>query len=164
MSRELPLTRGLVATVDDDDYGYLALWKWYAQPRTGGGGFYAVRRASRTRIVFMHRIVNATPEGALTDHINGDGLDNRKSNLRTATPLQNMMNRIGKKRGTSRHKGVWLDKQQAGQKQWHAGIRVDGRLRYLGRFKTEAEAGEAYAKAATCYFGEFANVQAGAGI
>jgi hypothetical protein len=163
MSKRIPLTRGQFAIVDDDDFEWLSQWKWHAQPNESRG-FYANRHDDQGRLVAMHRLINDTPEGFVTDHRDGNGLNNRRSNLRTATQLQNMMNRHGKRGGTSRHKGVWADNSPRNRKPWRAAIRVNGRLKYLGRFHTEDEAGAAYAAAAAEHFGEFARTTKGVSL
>lgn len=155
------MTKGQYAIVDDADFDWLSQWKWYAQVNESGG-FYAARRITRGKLIYMHRVINDTPEGLNTDHRDGDGLNNQRHNLRTATQLQNMMNRRGKKRGTSKHKGVYLSVGSNKSKIWAAGIRINGRLKFLGRFATEDEAGQAYANAAKTHFGEYANIQSGA--
>lgn len=161
ISKIIPLTKGQSATVDDADFEWLAQWKWYAQSN-GAGGFYAARREGRPRaLVYMHRLINATPDGFVTDHIDGNGLNNQRLNLRTASQLQNMMNRRGKKRGTSKFKGVTLSPGSNKTKVWAAGIRLNGKLKFLGRFATEEEAGAAYACAAKAHYGDFSNAQSG---
>ena len=152
----IPLNHGIFAKVDDADFEFLSQWKWSIQ-RAQGGLLYAVRR-ERGVGIRMHRLINGTPNGLYTDHCDGDGLNNQRHNLRDATPLQNMMNRRGKRGGTSRFKGVWLDVHQGGN-QWRAAIRLNGKLKYLGRFPNEHVAGEAYA--AIHHFGEFACIQPG---
>jgi len=154
MSRQIPLTQGQFAIVDDEDFAWLSQWKWTAQA-TPEGKFYAMRRESR-RLVLMHRLINETPAHLVTDHRDGNGLNNQRGNLRNATELENMMNRRGKRGGTSSHKGVWFDAAQAGKKKWRSAIRINGRLKYLGRFETEEQAGAAYAEAAVIHFGQFA--------
>lgn len=157
--RNLPLTKGFSAVVDDEDFAFLSRWKWTAF--FSGSKPYAARR-ERGRLVLMHRVVNGTPDGMLTDHIDGDTLNNRRGNLRNATASQNMMNKVGKRGGSSRFKGVWFDRHQSGSKRWRAAIILNGAKRYLGRFPTEEEAGAAYASAASEQFGEFANISKGA--
>lgn len=161
MSKRIPLTRGQFATVDDEDFDWLSQWKWHAQPNEAHG-FYANRHDEQGRLVAMHRLINATPPGFVTDHRDGDGLNNRRRNLRTATQLQNMMNRRGKRGGSSIHKGVWADPSPRNSKLWRSAIRLNGRLKYLGRFHTEGEAAAAYAAAAAEHFGEFARTTRGA--
>lgn len=160
--KSIELSRGLFAVVDDDDYDFLMQWKWTAlvAPRT----FYAYRRQRMTdrkyAPVFMHRLLLATPEGMVTDHIDGDGLNNTRGNLRIATQRQNMMNRRPQRGGTCPLKGVWRD-NTAPRKPWRSAIRVNGRLVYLGRFDRPEDAASAYATAASEYFGEFHRISEG---
>jgi hypothetical protein len=154
----MSLSKGLVAIVDDEDYEYLSQWKWSTW--MSGRKPYAGRYQGR-KLVLMHRVINRTPEGVYTDHIDCDTLNNRRSNLRDATARQNVMNKLGKIGGTSRFKGVWFDWRQKGSKQWRTAIRLNGKLQYLGWFATEEEAGAAYAAAARLHFGEFANIRKG---
>ena len=160
MSRLIPLTKGQHAIVDDADFDWLSQWTWHAQPNVQGG-FYANRRDADGKLVAMHRAINQTPDGMVTDHRDGNGLNNQRANLRTASQLQNMMNRKGKRGGSSRFKGVWADPGPRNTKRWRAAIRLNGKLKYLGRFATEEDAGAAYARAANEHFGAFANATAG---
>lgn len=154
-----------MAIVDDADFEWLSQWKWYAQVNPCGG-FYAARRGPnqalrRGPLIYMHRLINATPEGLLTDHRDGDGLNNQRTNLRDATCLQNQMNRRAKKRGLSSLKGVSFSAGGKRIKRWTAVIRLNGKPNFLGRYATEQEAAAAYATAARIHFGEFANIQSG---
>ena len=131
MAKEIPLTKGAVAIVDDDDYERLvAMGKWHLSNMG-----YAVRRTivdGSKRTIRMHRIVNDTPDGLGTDHINRVRTDNRKANLRTCTQLENMANSgsvinakgyyydNGRKRWTVdiktyNAKSIYLDTEQAAQ-------------------------------------------------
>jgi hypothetical protein len=145
MSRLIPLTRGQFAIVDDEDFEFLAQWKWHAlkQPKT----HYAARTVKiegRKTTIWMHRLINGTPDGSLTDHINGDGLDNRRENLRSVTHQDNMINCARHVSGSSRFRGVsWHIRQGC----WIAQITVDRKNIYLGRFSTELAAHEAYTAA-----------------
>lgn len=150
--KTLPLTKGCEAIIDDGDYEWLSQWKWTA---VGQPGHMYVMRRERGKAISLHRLINNTPPGSFTDHIDGNTLNNTRANLRTVTPLQNMMNRRGKQGGTSSFKGVWLDPSPRNRKPWRSGIRVDGKLLNLGRFETEADASAAYEAAAETHFGEY---------
>lgn len=161
----IELTKGYAATIDDDLLPLLSQWKWTTF--IGGGGRpYAGRREccadGRRRLVLMHRVINDTPDGLHTDHVDGDSLNNRRANLRTATPRQNQMNKQPNRGGTSQLKGAWFDPGPRNTKPWRSAIRVNGRLHYLGRFTTQEQAAAAYAAAAAEHFGAFARTQNGA--
>ncbi|MGV7119611.1 HNH endonuclease [Sphingopyxis sp. 550A] len=158
----IPLTKGKFAVVDDDDYDAISSSKWNASP-THLGTFYAARSEKQENgkysTVLMHRIINRTPKGMQTDHINGDTLDNRKKNLRSVTPRQNAQNSApNRRREYSAHKGVTWHKRD---RRWVAKIVVDSRPIHLGYFTDELEAAAAYASAAARHFGPFARTQSG---
>ena len=103
----------------------------------------------------MHREILNTPLGAETDHLNGDGLDNRKSNLRAASKSQNAGNARAHRNSsrTSKFKGVTFERSTG---RWVARIRRQGRMMTVGRFDDENDAASAYADAARRVFGAFA--------
>lgn len=157
MTARVPLTQGRVALIDDEDLArVLAAGTWCAtvKPRTA----YAVRMArkpdGRPTTIGMHRFITGWE---YVDHINGDGLDNRRCNLRPATAATNARNVGLRSHNTSGYKGVTWHK--AGRK-WMAQLRVDGRQVYLGLFTDPAEAASAYDAAALEHFGEFARTNA----
>ena len=154
---EVPLTQGRVALIDPDDAARVLAFKWCAQRTSKGQRYYAVAsigaRVRRERI-HMHRLVANAPDGWEVDHINGDGLDDRKANLRIATRAENCRNRRGLVRGkSSQFKGVCYRPEK---RRWIASIFVDGKSKHLGSFKIEQEAAKAYDDAAIEAFGEFA--------
>lgn len=105
--KEIPLTQGKVALVDDEDYELVNSLKWYAHLQSGT--FYAMRHTPRTdtetrKLIGMHKFIIKTPDEFETDHIDGDGLNNQKSNLRVVTTRENQQNQHKEK--TSKYPGV----------------------------------------------------------
>lgn len=150
--KEIPLTQGYVAIVDDAKYDRIALHKYYYSRG------YAVRTAvinGKRKCIWMHREIIQTPEGMETDHINGDRLDNRLENLRVCTTTQNQQNRKMKKNNLCGYKGVSWDRTR---EKWVAKIRHDSHTRFLGYFEDPRDAAIAYDNAARERFGEFARI------
>lgn len=158
--RAIPLTQGLYAIVDNRDYARLSRFKWRAQRTDRKDRWYAVRRTSRKRgprrHVWMHRVICVSRFEI--DHINGNGLDNRRRNLRAATPVQNKANtrKHLTYRGmptSSRYKGVSWKKDKS---RWKAEIMSKGKATFLGYFSSETAAARAYDAAARKLSGRFA--------
>jgi hypothetical protein len=158
--KSLPLTKGYVAYVDDDDYERIAKYKWTAII-TGQNikRVYAYRRAGWDNVnrrwtitVWMHREIAKPPDDMDTDHINHDTLDNRKDNLRHATRTQNLA-RGRRALGKVGLRGVTLT--TSGEK---APYKAQIRGRTIGTFYTKQEAAEAYNAAATEAYGTFATL------
>lgn len=147
--KRIKLTQGKFALVDDADYEMLNKWKWCAIK--SGKNFYAQRYHS----IIMHREILQTPKGLETDHIDGNGLNNQRSNLRIATHSQNGKNRGKCNNNTSGFKGVSWNKKN---KRWQANIKINGKRKYLGEFTSKELAHIAYCEACTKYHGEFANL------
>jgi hypothetical protein len=154
--RRIPLTQGKFALVDPDDYYHLSQYKWHAAGRYGK--FYAVR-AAKTKTgqkrIQMHRYILNIPDGILVDHLNRNALDNRKENLRPATPAQNICNRAKFRNRTygSKYKGVNCKRPG---RLYQAQIQLNRRPIFLGSFQDEVAAAKAYDRAAKKYHGQFA--------
>lgn len=137
--RTIPLTKGKVTIVDDCDFEYLNQFKWHFNNK---GYAIRTRRAAErpgSKHILMHSAL--LPSAKEVDHINNDGLDNRRSNLRSVTHLQNMWNYSMPMTNTSGYMGVtW----QKGVDRWKAQIGIRGKNKYLGLFDTPEEASAAY--------------------
>jgi len=153
--KEIKLTRGLTAKVDDEDYDYLMQWKWFAGRTTHK--FFTVARTDRTngiqRKVTMARLIMNTPMNMVCDHVNHDTLDNRKSNLRNCTRSQNSMNRTPI--GRSKYLGVSKCNKS---RKYMAQIKVAKKTIILGLYYNQWAAAIAYDNAAKVYHKEFANL------
>lgn len=159
--KQIPLTQGKVAIVDDELYEWLNQWKWLAHWYKNNNSFYAERiiylgggrRNPKRKAVRMHRLILRVKKGQITDHINHDTLDNRRVNLRRCTNAQNLQNQLPRKNTSSKYKGVSWYKSN---KKWVASIRLNYKYIYLGCFVSEIKAAEAYDAKAKEIFGEFA--------
>ena len=135
--RKIKLTQGKYALVDNTDFAKLSPYKWNCLKR--GKIFYA----GNNKISYMHRFILElySKDGLMVDHINGNGLDNRRKNLRIATKAENMRNRGVQSNNTSGYKGVhWMKSY----KKWEAYIWLDKRKIELGYYTTREEAAAVY--------------------
>jgi len=152
--KEISLTQGKVSPVDDEDYTYLSQWKWYYSADGYAVRSYRKLNGKRGRL-YMHRIINNTPKGIDTDHINRDRLYNRKINLRNATRMQNLANTDKPKNNRSGYKGVSWNKKNC---KWHASIRFNRKKIHLGYFHDVDTAAVTYDIAAYNLYGKFAKM------
>jgi hypothetical protein len=154
-SVSIPLANGKgFAVIDAADYDLVVGYRWYLRPNKTRR--YATASIpgedGKYRSVQMHRLLLNAPAPFDVDHRNGDGLDNRRVNLRLATRMQNSHNRRKYKITTSKYRGVWYDKSR---KKWRAQIMLEYRSIYIGQFATENEAARAYDETAKRLLGEF---------
>ena len=150
MPKTIELSCGEYSIVDDDDFEKINQYKWYVLKCTHS--FYAVRRESG-RPLLMHRQIMGLECDKQVDHINHNGLDNRKSNLRIATCSQNQHNRRLQINNKSGYKGVSWTKHK---NKWRANIRLNGKDIHLGYYENLIDAALAYDDAAKKYHEDFA--------
>ncbi len=150
MAKMIPLSRGLMVIVDDKDYSWLSQWKWSAVFCGADRRRCYAQRVEQGKTIRMHRLVlGLTDPKIQCDHKNGNGLDNRRENLRAATGQQNSRNQ----HKPGQYKGTSLDKRDG---RWSAYIRSGGKRISLGRFSNQEDAARAYDEAAFEHYGEFA--------
>ena len=154
MSALIPLTKGQFAVVDDADYERVNAISWYAQKH--GRTYYAVANSAtvngKRHSILMHRFLLVVPEGYETDHIDGDGLNNCRSNLRAVTHAENSRHRLLNCNNKTGFYGVsW----HGARGKYQATIRIDGKQRHLGLFSDPVEAAAARDKAAREHYKDF---------
>jgi hypothetical protein len=152
---------GMFAKCDWEDWPRVMGYWWRLSTERGSTRYAQAHDSHDTlkrKRVAMHRLILSARDGDVVDHINGDGLDNRRSNLRIATIQQNAFNQKHHG-GSSRHKGV---SYRADSGTWRAYITKDGKRRYLGTFASEDDAARAYNNEAERLFGEHAKLNAAA--
>lgn len=148
----IKLTKGKRAIVDNEDFERLSSLNWSF---TNG---YAAKKVKGNKNLFMHTFIMNCPKDKKIDHKNGNGLDNRKTNLRICTQAQNIANQKIGTRNISGYKGVSYFKAGKRLKRWVAKIVVNYRQKHLGYFDNKKEAALAYNEAAKKYFGEYARL------
>ena len=162
-TREIPLTKGYVAMVDAEDYSWLSQYSWSARISHNKDGsiknVYAMRgirkkEESENPIYQMHRLILGITDPAIeVDHVDFNGINNSRDNLRVATDSQQQGHTRLRKTNTTGFKGInYFEKL----KKWGAHIGCRGKLKHLGLFADKIEAAKAYDKAAKELFGEFA--------
>lgn len=157
--REIPLggpraKRHGIALIDDADFALVSRYDWCISA-TRRGTLYAIRALRREGVKttqLMHHLIMGP---GLVDHVDRDGLNNQRSNLRMATQTQNAGNRISLPGTSSRFKGVCRIKNNG---LWRASICINGRTKFLGEYTSEEDAARAYDRAAPGHFGEFARL------
>ncbi len=148
----IQLSQGKKAIVDNNIYEELRKHRWYTF--NGLKTDYAASKIGlRGKTVFMHRMILPPPKGMFVDHINHNGLDNQRNNLRICDASQNQQNRGKNKSNLTGYKGVSWDKTR---NKWKAQIMINRKQLCIGRYKTAEEAAHAYDKAAKELHGEFA--------
>lgn len=159
--KEIKLTQGQVAFVDDEDFDRVNELKWYASKvKRNQMVVYYGRRAftidGRQKWIPLHEFIFGKSEnGFEIDHIDGNRLNCCKSNLRYTTHQQNTMNKHRHKTCKSKYRGVYLN---TNCKTYSSYIGVNGKRIYLGCFENEELAAKAYDSSAIIYFGEYANL------
>ena len=150
--KQIELTQGKFALVDDDDFDELNQYNWCFHNGYAVRGVAISQGKQKTQL--MHRLITNCPDDMEVDHINHDKLDNRKSNLRVCSSSENSHNqKMQTKVKSSRFKGVYFNKNA---NKWQAQIKLDDKNKYLGLFTNEIDAAIAYNVAAIELFGEFA--------
>lgn len=157
MTKEIRLSPTKVTLIDDEDFDRIGKLKW------GFDGRYAYRKHHLRmdvekqiyKKIYLHQVINNTPDGLGTDHINCDKLDNRRANLRTTTRSGNEANKPKKAGCSSKYKGVCWFKLR---RKWKAEIKINGKKKHIGLFLSEEDAAKAYNKYAVEAFGEYARL------
>lgn len=157
--KQIQLTNGFIALVDDEDFEYLNQWKWRAMK--GRTTHYAVRGTNSRKgvgykSILMHRVIMKVRDTKIfIDHKDHNGLNNQKANLRACTASQNGANRMPRPNSSSKYLGVLYYKPR---QNWLARIRKDHKTTFIGYFKNEVEAAIAYNRKAIELHGEFAKL------
>ena len=144
--------------LDDEDYEVYSKYKWFLKKH--GNTYYARRAVQKNNVrtvIYMHRDIFSliTYNGKMVDHMNHNGLDNRRENLRICTAAENSYNRVSTVNSTSKYKGVYWCK---GRRRWRARIAFNDKFMHLGYFINETDAAKVYNEAALKYHCEFANL------
>ena len=156
--KKIQLTQGKYAIVDDEDYEIVSKFKWhyidaYTHRKNGYARHLLYENGKPVGFIRMHHLILPFKNGYMIDHINGDGLDNRRENLRLVTKSQNMINSGARKNNTTGYKGVYRMRDK-----WRVSISRDRKQHHIGCFKDKLEAIKAYNEAAKTYHGEYAKL------
>lgn len=151
--KEIPLTQGRIALVDDEDFDLVSRYKWHVLKRKNGR-CYAGTQSLKTRL-YMHRLIlNLDDKNIQVDHKDNNGLNNQRHNMRECIKSQNMHN-VGNKYGSSIYKGVYFNNKS---KKWRSQIKCNNIKINLGSFANEVEAAIAYNNKAVELHGDFARL------
>lgn len=157
MTVSMALSGGFCALIDDIDAERVLARKWYLQ--RGGHTCYGAAVQKGTPLL-LHRFILGASRGQIVDHINGDGLDNRRDNLRLCSHAENLRNQRKRAGTSSRFKGVRKNKSGT----WSADIEQSGKSLFLGTFDSEERAARQYDRAARVFFGKFAKTNQDLGL
>lgn len=146
---KVQLSRGGYALVDPEDYHEVSQYRWYSA-EVSPGMIYAMATVEG-KSVYMHRLIMQPPKGMIVDHINGDRMDNRRSNLRICTWTQNNANTKRPRKNKSGYVGV----RRTPSNKWEAAVQVDKKTKHLGTFDTAEDAARARDKAALEAYGKY---------
>ena len=153
---EIPLTKGKIALIDDEDYEKVNKHRWHyfiKDNRTTGYAYTNITINGKHFCMGMHRFILNLSDCLHIDHVNSNGLDNRKENLRVCSRSQNRANSILNKNNSSGFRGVYISLGK-----WVASIRVNNKSIYLGTYQDKINAAIAYNNAAMKHFREFAKI------
>jgi len=149
------LSQGSYAIVDDSDFHLVSKLNWHLNKKTNVHLYAKSSKKINGKQIHMHRLIMNANKGEEVDHINHNGLDNRRSNLRIVNSFQNHQNSKKQINSASIYKGISYAKDH---KKWRARIWVDGKKIHLGYFKNEIDAAKAYDRAALKYYSEYAYI------
>lgn len=150
------LTQGKVAVVDDADYESVSQFQWHAIKKVNCWYAGGPRNVDKHRRICLHHFIMCPPDGCRIDHIDGNGLNNQRHNLRVCTHQQNLFAFRHKRKGTSsKYRGVAWNRQIS---RWVAYIQPDGKKHHLGYFDSEEDAARVYDAAARKFFGDFVSL------
>lgn len=157
MTKQIKLTKGKFAVIDDNDFALVSRYNWRASK--SGNTYYATTDiwvpGEKRITIDMHRLILGDSSPA-TDHADGDGLNNTRLNIRACTYSENNMNKAKQSNNTSGFKGV--SKNGSKRNPWASHIQANKANKFIGHFPTAEEAARAYDKAAKELFGEFARL------
>ena len=157
--KEIQLTQGFVALVDDEDYERVNQFKWHIKNSSRNPKNQYAERSfvenGKYKAQFMHRLILGNiPESMIIDHKNHIGYDNRKENLRTCTHVENQRNSTSHNSKYSIYKGVYYEHKL---RKFKTSVKVNGKTKHIGVYTYELDAAKAYDEAVKIHYGEFAN-------